>query len=156
MEHVGNIRMVSPEFTWQDSAGLTTLELSKMVGSQAIYVNLDTVPKGAYSTKYHSHSTQEEFFYVLAGSGILLLNGEESIVSQGDFLGKPAGQGIAHTFFNPNEEPLLILDCGNAVTEDTCYYPNEDVYLNKSNGKAHAYRIDGTLPNWDSNPNQKG
>lgn len=153
MPHTGDIGQIPAALTWQDGLGLTTQELGRLVGNRRLYVNLDTVPQGAYSTRYHSHSTQEEFFYILSGSGTLRLNGEVRTVAAGDFLGKPAGEGIAHTFYNPNAEPLRILDIGTVDAEDTCFYPDEGVYLHKQGDGRHAYRADGLLAGWSPEPN---
>ncbi|RFT79700.1 mannose-6-phosphate isomerase, partial [Adlercreutzia equolifaciens] len=59
---VYNTDKLSEEFIWQDSMGLITTSLGAAAGSRKIYVNVDSVPPNAYSTKYHSHSQQEEFF----------------------------------------------------------------------------------------------
>ena len=59
MPHTGDIGHIPEALTWQDWLGLTTQELGKLVGNRTLYVNLDTVTQGAYSTRYHS--TQEEF-----------------------------------------------------------------------------------------------
>lgn len=134
-------------------AGLVTKQLGASVGSQKLYVNLDTVPAGAYSTKYHSHSQQEEFFYILSGNGILRLNDEKETVKAGDFLAKPAGIDLAHTFYNPGPEPLMILDVGTVEKEDTCYYPDENIYLHKANGTSQVYAGDQLIKGWKSDPN---
>ena len=118
------------------------------------YVNLDAVPPNAYSTKYHSHSQQEEFFYILSGEGVLRLNGEERRIHSGDFLSKPAGKGIAHTFFNAGKEMLLILDIGTNEPEDTCYYPDEDIYMYKSNGVSRVFTESALIKDWTSEPNR--
>ena len=67
MKIKGNIDEIPAEFIWSDKAGLMTKELGKYAGSEKIYANLDSIPPKAFSTKYHSHSQQEEFFYVLSG-----------------------------------------------------------------------------------------
>ena len=72
--------------------------LGQAAGSRNLYVNIDSVPPGAYSTRFHSHSQQEEFFLVLEGCGTLHLNDDCIPVKAGDFFAKPAGEGIAHTF----------------------------------------------------------
>ncbi len=153
MNKTGNVDQISDEFIWKDSIGLITKELGKSVGSQKIYINLDSVPPKGFSTKYHSHSQQEEFFYIVSGNGILRLNDQEIAVKSGDFLSKPAGKNISHTFYNSGIEPLLILDIGTNEEEDTCYYPDEDIYLHKSNGKNNAFRGDSFLKDWSSDPN---
>ncbi|WFR56943.1 cupin domain-containing protein [Anaerocolumna sp. AGMB13025] len=154
MKRIGNINEISDEFIWKDRIGLITKELGTSTGSQKLYVNMDSVPPKGYSTKYHSHSQQEEFFYIISGNGILRLNNKETAVSQGDFLSKPAGENIAHTFYNSGEEPLVILDIGTKEKEDTCYYPDEDIYLHKSNGKNNAFRGTSFLKEWVSDPNE--
>ena len=154
MEGLGSIHHILDEFIWEDRIGLVTKELGKSVGSQKIYVNLDSVPPTGFSTKYHSHSQQEEFFYIVSGIGILHLNGQKIDVEAGDFLSKPAGRDIFHTFYNSGTEPLLILDIGTNEKEDTCYYPEEDIYLHKSNGIKHAFRGNTFLEKWSSDPNK--
>ncbi len=150
---VNNIESLSENYIWRDAAGLITKSLGESAGSQKIYVNIDYVPANAYSTKYHSHSQQEEFFLVLSGSGTLRLNGVERTVSTGDFIAKPSGQNIAHTFYNSGNEVLTILDAGTIEKEDTCYYPDEDMYLHKSNNQRVAFSGSDLNQSWTSDPN---
>ena len=153
MEGFGNSGNIPAEFTWCDGIGLVTKELGKYGGSRKLYVNLDSVPSGGYSTKYHSHTQQEEFFYILSGNGTLKRNGEERLVKAGDFLAKPAGREIAHTFYNSGSEPLEILDIGTVEAEDTCHYPDEGVYMHKAGGKTQIFRENDLLESWSSEPN---
>lgn len=148
-----NMEQLPDEFVWKDAIGLVTKSLGAAGGSQKIYVNIDIVPPKAYSTKYHSHSQQEEFFLILSGAGVLRLNNEEYSVKQGDFISKVAGKNIAHTFYNASEENLVILDIGTNEKEDTCYYPDEDVYMQKSNGQHRIFRGSTLERDWSSEPN---
>ncbi|NCB74655.1 MAG: cupin domain-containing protein [Clostridia bacterium] len=150
-----NLNNLPPQFIWRDEIGLVTKSLGAAAGSERLNVNIDSVPPGALSTKYHSHSQQEEFFLVLEGEGMLRLNGEEIPVSKGDFIAKPAGKNIAHTFYNSGSEALVLLDVGSSEKEDTCYYPDEDVYLHKSNGKNRVYHGGDIDREWSSDPNPK-
>ena len=151
---IKNIDQLSDEFIWQDSVGLITKSLGAAGGSQKVYVNIDYVPPRAYSTKYHSHSQQEEFFIILSGTGTLRLQDKERDVKQGDFFAKPAGQNIAHTFYNSSDDILVILDVGTNEKEDTCYYPDEDVYMQKSNEQRRVFRGGDSDLLWTSEPNQ--
>ncbi len=144
---------LSKEFIWQDSLGLVTKYLGKAGGSERLYFNIDTVPPKAYSTKYHSHSQQEEFFLVLSGTGTVRINDKEYPVKAWDFFAKPAGKDIAHTFYNSSGENLVILDVGTVEKEDTCYYPDEDVYMQRSNEKRRIYNGSALDFNWSSEPN---
>lgn len=148
-----NVEQLPEEFLWKDSVGLVTKSLGAAAGSQKIYVNIDYVPPKAYSTKYHSHSQQEEFFMILSGSGTLRLNDQEWFVKQGDFIAKPAAQEIAHTFYNSGNDSLVIIDVGTNEKEDTCYYPDEDMYLQKSNDQRRIFRGKDLDSSWTSEPN---
>lgn len=148
-----NSEILPAEFLWKDSVGLITKSLGAACGSERIYVNIDSVPPGAYSTKYHSHSQQEEFFLILSGSGTLRLNDNEYPVKTGDFFAKPAAKNIAHTFFNSGNENLVILDVGTIEKEDTCYYPDEDIYMQKSNNERRIFSGAMLETHWNSEPN---
>ncbi|HCX63540.1 cupin domain-containing protein [Sedimentibacter sp.] len=150
---IKNIEQLPEEFVWHDSVGLITKSLGTAGGSKKFYVNIDYVPPKAYSTKYHSHSQQEEFFIIISGNGTLRIQNKELSVKQGDFFAKPAGQNIAHTFFNSGNESLVILDIGTNEKEDTCYYPDEDVYFQKSNEQRRVFRGSDLDKLWTSEPN---
>lgn len=81
------------------------------------------------------------------------LQGKEWTVNQGDFFAKPAAQNIAHTFYNSGDEILAILDVGTNEKEDTCYYPDEDVYMQKSNEQRRVFRGSDLDLLWTSEPN---
>jgi uncharacterized cupin superfamily protein len=150
---IKNINKLPEQYIWNDAVGLITNSLGEAAGSRKIYVNIDYVPPKAYSTKYHSHSQQEEFFMILSGMGTLRLNEEEKNVSQGDFFAKPAGEDIAHTFYNSGDEVLTILDVGTIESEDTCYYPDEDMYMQKSNGVRRIFKGTDLNSSWLPEPN---
>lgn len=153
MAYTGNVNNIPAGFIWQDKVGLTTKELGKAFGSQKLYANVDSVPPGTNSTKYHSHSQQEEFFYILAGCGLLRLNETEQAIGMGDFLAKSAGQGIAHTFFNSGTEPPVMLDIGTLEAEDACHYPDERMFMQKSNGEVRVFHEGCLTESWTSEPN---
>lgn len=152
---IKNIEKLPKNFIWSDEAGLVTKSLGEAAGSQKFYVNIDYVPPGAFSTKYHSHSQQEEFFLILSGRGTLKLNGQERSVEKDDFIAKPAGKGLAHTFYNSGDNVLVILDVGTNEKEDTCFYPDEDVYMQKSNGVRSVFHGEQLDTAWSSQPNPK-
>lgn len=150
---IKNIETLLEPFIWNDGAGLTTKSLGEAAGSEKIYVNIDSVPPKAYSTRYHSHSQQEEFFLILSGTGTIRLNDEEITVRKGDFIAKPAGKNITHTFYNSSDEMLTILDIGTNEKEDTCYYPDEDMYMQKSNGVRRIFKGTDLNASWAPDPN---
>lgn len=151
-----HIDSLEEQYLWSDAVGLITKSLSEAGGSERLYVNIDIVPPGAHSTKYHSHSRQEEFFLILDGVGTLRLNGEETAVHKGHFFAKPAGKHIAHTFYNSSPVPLIILDVGTMELEDTCYYPDEDMYMQKSEGVRRIFSGGALNKGWSCYPNKGG
>ncbi len=147
MDNVPNEFVDDPQF----ASSMKTLYLGAAAGSQQIYVNVDYVKPGARSVKYHSHSRQEEFFLILAGSGVLRMKDEEIPVKKGDFVAKPAGNDIAHQFINNGSEVLQILDCGLNERDETVTYPDEGVILLKK--QRLAFKISDALKDWSSDPN---
>jgi len=105
-----------------------TSYLGKAAGSEKIYINIDRILPGSKSTKYHSHTKQEEFFLIFSGYGTLRIDGKEYLIKKGDFVAKPAGKDIAHQFINTGDEMLEILDIGTKEEGDIAYYPDENVY----------------------------
>jgi uncharacterized cupin superfamily protein len=131
---------------------LKTKYLGALAGSERIYLNIDYVKPGAKSAKYHSHSSQEEFFLILRGRGNVRIQERIVPVKQGDFFAKPAGMMIAHQFINDGEEVLEILDCGLNAKNDLIEYPDEGVLLVKEKGL--AFKKTETLKEWSSDPNK--
>ena len=131
---------------------LRTKYLGAAAGSEKLYINIDYVKPGGKSVKYHSHSSQEEFFAILKGNGLLRYNNEEIQVSTNDFLAKPAGKGNSHQFINNSNDILIILDCGTREENDEIYYPDEKVTYIKSEKK--AYKDGKLIKNWSSDPNE--
>ena len=57
-----HINHISEEFLSKKTYACITEALGTAAGSEKLYVNIDRIPPGCHSTKYHSHSQQEEFF----------------------------------------------------------------------------------------------
>jgi mannose-6-phosphate isomerase-like protein (cupin superfamily) len=67
-----------------------------------------TVPPGA-STQAHYHRASEEIYLFTAGSGRMILGGEEAAVRAGDCVVIPPG--TEHQLVNDTREPLVLLCC---------------------------------------------
>lgn len=129
---------------------ITTFYLGKAGGGEKLYANIDRVVPGGSSCKFHSHSKQEEFFYILRGKGTLRVGEESREVKAGDFFCKPAGKGLAHQFTNTSNDVLEILDVGSVQPGDEVFYPDEGVTYIKDQKK---FLRDGEeLSNWSTNP----
>jgi uncharacterized cupin superfamily protein len=131
---------------------LKTLCIGDAIGCEKFYVNLDFVKPGAASTKYHSHSAQEEFFLIMGGEGLLRMDGNEIPVKKGDVVSKPAGKNIAHQFINSGTEILQILDVGTREKSDVAEYPDENVIFIRNKGL--IFNMGQKLEAWSSDPNE--
>ena len=131
---------------------LRTKYLGAAAGSEKFYINIDYIKPGGKSSKYHSHSRQEEFFAVLKGNGLLRINNKNIEAKTNDFIAKPAGKEIAHQFVNNSDEILIILDCDTKDDNDKVYYPDEDVTFKKK--EKIAYKNGKPIYNWSSDPNE--
>jgi mannose-6-phosphate isomerase-like protein (cupin superfamily) len=78
-----------------------------------------TVPVGG-ATIEHYHRTTEELYLVSAGSGRLVVDGEERAIGEGDCA--LIAPGARHKLFNVGDVPLrVICACAPAYSDaDTC------------------------------------
>lgn len=137
-----------------DFAGkMKTLFLGDVAGSEKIFVNMDYIKPGGKSKKFHSHSKQEEFFFVIAGKGVLRIGESEEPVIEGDFVAKPAGKGIAHQFINNGSEILQVFNFGLKSEEDIEEYPDEGIIMLKKQGM--IFRPGDGLVDWNPDPNEE-
>lgn len=152
MINILNINNFPNEYVIDFLGKANTSYLGKATGSEKIYINIDRILPGSKSSKYHSHTKQEEFFLILSGYGTLRIDGKENLIKKGDFIAKPAGKDIAHQFINTGDEALEILDIGTKEQGDVVYYPDEDVYYLKDNEL--VFSGNSNLSGWDSEPNK--
>ena len=153
MERVVHMDSIPSEFSDDPKfeTSLKTFFAGDYLGSEKIYVNIDCVKPGAKSSKYHSHSLQEEFFIILSGSGMLRFNEEYFPVGPGDMISKTAGKMNTHQFINTGDDLLKILDVGTRERGDVAYYPDEDTVMFRDDRK--AFRKECLTDKWSSDPN---
>ena len=111
-----------------------TRPLGDLTGLTLLGVHLVRLTPGHDSSEYHRHHNSDEFIYVLKGRGTARVGTETVTVSQGDFLGFPAG-GAAHSLSNPYEVDLVYLVGGSRGAEDVVDYPEAGKQLQTSSGK---------------------
>ena len=95
-----------------------TLEFEQSERFQTLRRELAVSSFGA--TTEHYHRTSEELYLLSAGEGLLLLDGEERVIREGDCALIPPG--ARHKLVNVGDVPLrVICACSPAYTdEDTC------------------------------------
>jgi uncharacterized cupin superfamily protein len=107
---------------WNPLSLVSGTQLARGVGLKRTGVNLLRVPAGKESFVYHSHHYEEEWIYVLEGSGIALIDGAEYPVGPGDFMGFPT-PSVAHNMRNPGPGDLVYLSGGENREFEVAEYP---------------------------------
>ena len=124
--------------------------LGEAVGSQRTGLRHCEVLPGMLSMPPHCHSTEEEIFVVLDGSGHVLLwedsGVEEHAVRTGSVVARPPGTGVAHAF-RGGESGMTLLMYGTREPGEVCYYPRSGkVYFI---GLGLITRVGEQLDYWD-------
>lgn len=96
--------------------------LSRQVGLERSVVMLARVPPHREAYAAHVHAGEEEWLFVLEGSGILAIADESYEIAPGDFVGFPPGT-YAHNVRNPNSSDLVYLCGGERRDIDVVDYP---------------------------------
>ncbi len=129
----------------RDCGTLFGRQLSRSVGAQRVFVNLDRLPAGGRTSPAHWHSVDEELVLVLSGSPTLRqLRGELGDGSP-DFVGAAVERCVlqardvvhfgpqhplAHQVLNESDEDALLLVIGTDDPQDLTVFPERDrVYV---------------------------
>ncbi len=96
--------------------------LSRPAGMSRAHVTLVHLPPGKDSFAYHAHMFEEEWIYIVSGRGVAVIDGEETEVGPGDFMGF-ATPSVAHLLKNPFESELVYLMGGESLPLDVIDYP---------------------------------
>jgi uncharacterized cupin superfamily protein len=107
---------------WNPNSLVRGTQLARSVGLKRTGVNIITVPEGKESFVYHSHRFEEEWIYILSGSGVALIDGGEYPVGPGDFMGFPT-PSVAHNMRNPGPGDLVYLSGGENREFEVAEYP---------------------------------
>ena len=106
-------------------------------------VNLVTLGPGGQSALRHWHTLGDEFVYVLEGEVVLVTNAGEQTLGPGMCAGYPAGRDDGHHFINRSTRPARYLEIGDRNEQDSAFYPDDDVALERVDGKLRYIHKDG-------------
>jgi uncharacterized cupin superfamily protein len=111
-----------------------------------------TLPPGKSNYPFHYHTTNEEVFYIISGSGILETFDAKHQIKAGDVIVCPVGKKGAHKILNTSEtENLVYLDVDTNNTPDIVYYPNSNkVGIRAVDGVRDNYRLDSKVDYYDN------
>lgn len=82
-------------------------------GCTQFEVRITRIPPHGTSTKYHTHTKEEEWFYVLTGHCHINIEGEWHEIEAGDSIYKPAGH--YHIFRNFGDDPCEVIMLGTNI-----------------------------------------
>ena len=99
-----------------------TRTLGELCGLERIGIHLVRLEGGRDSTEFHYHDADEEFIYILEGSGIAEIGDEVFAVGPGDFMAFPV-PSPAHMLRNDAEDDLVYLLGGERNPNDVVHYP---------------------------------
>lgn len=92
-------------------------------GARQCAVSVYEIPPGKSAYPYHSHTMNEECFYILKGKGVVRTPNGGTEVEPGDFLFFPADESGAHKITNPSEtETLVYIDFDTENELDAAFY----------------------------------
>ena len=84
--------------------------LMPLLGPSRAFFRVELIKNGESAARYHSHSSVDEFYLILEGSGTLRYNDKDIIVTRGDLIAKPTGPDATSQLIADRGEPLRILD----------------------------------------------
>jgi uncharacterized cupin superfamily protein len=113
-----------PRFTKPQGVGSIIRRLGDATGLQRMGVNLRTVEPGLAGTNRHYHLVEEEWTYVVSGSGTVRIGAHRLPVRTGSFVGFPPGPR-PHHFLAEGNQALVLLEGGERrPKEDYGFYPD--------------------------------
>ena len=124
---------------FDDGAVRHARELGTRLGLERIGLHLVRLEPGRASTTFHYHEADEEFLYVLSGTGVAEIGEHRVTVGAGDLMafGAPSP---AHRLLNEGTEDLVYLMGGERNETDVVRYPRDGWTLVKAGGRRQAVR----------------
>ncbi|MEZ4453980.1 MAG: cupin domain-containing protein [Nannocystaceae bacterium] len=96
--------------------------LSDRAGMTRVGVNLGRIPPGRESYLPHAHAVQEEWVFVVSGTGRARIGDDEHPIGPGDFLGFPT-DGTIHHLRNDGDVDLVVLQGGERTHFELGTFP---------------------------------
>lgn len=128
-----------------DTAELRIFPLSHHTGLTRTGVSLSHLAPGRSSYPQHRHWGEDEWIYLLSGTGTLRLDATDHAMGPGDFAAFPAG-GPAHKLTNTGSETLVYLMGGAHSDTDIVDFPEQGVRMTRGADRLETGPIAGFAP----------
>ena len=138
----GAIKQAEGTFShpWNPHSEITGSHLSQLGGLQRTGVSLARLAPGKESFAYHAHHREEEWIYILSGSGVAHIDGADYALEAGDFVAFPT-PSAAHLLANRGEADLVYLMGGENKAHDVADFPTLDRRMVKLDGEITIYKL---------------
>ncbi len=118
-------------------------QLGKAVGLTQFGVNHVTLEPGAASSLRHWHEGEDEFVYILDDDLVLIDDNGEHDLSEGCFVGFPAGRPNAHHLVNRSNALARFIVVGTRKAGlETIHYPDDFAEPRVVTRDKHGNRIE--------------
>ncbi len=129
---------------WNNNSEVIGTHLSAKTGLTRAGVSLVRIPAGKESFIYHAHHREEEWIYILSGSGTARIDGEDFDVLQGDFMGFPTG--VAHHLLNTGNDDLVYLMGGEHTDMELADFPDLDRRMIRRGKDVEIFKLSDAKP----------
>lgn len=130
---------------WNPRSEITGAMLGRMTGLRRTGVSIARLRPGKESFVYHSHQLEEEWIYILSGTGTALIDGTEYAVGPGDFMGFPT-PSVAHHLVNSGREDLVYLMGGENRAVEVSDFPGLDRRMVRVGEQVQVYALGDAQP----------
>lgn len=124
------------EHQFNSNAVRLTKTLGTLAGLDRIGLHIVRLEPGRESTELHSHDNDEEFIYIISGTGTATIGDQSYPIGAGDLMAFPI-QSPAHTMCNTGGEDLIYLMGGERNPSDVVHYPRKQRSMVKSAGQRY-------------------
>ncbi len=107
---------------WNENSAFTGTQLSRVLGMQRAMVVHMSIPPGKESFVPHTHAREEEWVYILSGSGSAEIDGKFYAVGSGDFMGFTT-PSVVHHLKNTGDTDLVYLMGGECRYAEVSDFP---------------------------------
>lgn len=132
-----------------DKFACDAVRIGPLVGAKDLGYSYDVVPPGKRSCPFHSHSGEEEMFFIVKGRGTLRYGNETRAIRAGDFICCPTGgPETAHQIVNDSDAPLAYISVSTMRDAEVCEYPDSKKIGAFGKGVRHMTATGSNVDYW--------
>ena len=134
---------------WNPKSEIIGTMMGRLAGLKRTGVSLVRLPPGKESFAYHMHHREEEWVYVLSGTAVTTIDGQEYTLHEGDFVAFPT-PSVAHIMVNCSDQELTYIMGGENLPDEVADFPTLDRRMVKLSNELNIYKLSDGKPFFDS------